>query len=309
MTEDISKAVRETERFVRQWDGTSGGRVNVRVEASMLAQCTNEMLLATKDLARRLGVGWATHLQYRLATSGTDPRRDDPALRRYNGRAVEYMEDLDVLGPDSLLIHCTHIEGREIRILARTGTPVAHCPIANAWGGNPVVTPVPAMLERGVTVGLGTDSVATNDSLDLFQAMKICALIHKVNLGSSTALTAEKALEMSTIDSAKALGLATEVGSLEPGKRADIILLDMDYPGMVPSFNPVKNLVYGLGGGGAVDTVIVDGETVMENRAVLTMDEGAVYKRAEEAGRDLLRRLGRLGPDSPHVDTSPWKLE
>jgi 5-methylthioadenosine/S-adenosylhomocysteine deaminase len=139
--------------------------------------------------------------------------------------------------------------------------------------------------------------------------MKICALIHKVNLGSSTALTAEKALEMSTIDSAKALGLATEVGSLEPGKRADIILLDMDYPGMVPSFNPVKNLVYGLGGGGAVDTVIVDGETVMENRAVLTMDEGAVYKRAEEAGRDLLRRLGRLGPGSSHVDTSPWKLE
>ena len=309
MTEDISKAVRETERFVRQWDGTSGGRVNVRVEASMLAQCTDEMFLATKDMARKLGVGWATHLQYRLATSRTDPRRDDPALRRYNGRAVEYMEDLDVLGPDSLLIHCTHVEGREISILARTGTPVAHCPIANAWGGNPVVTPVPAMIERGVTVGLGTDSVATNDSLDLFQAMKFCALIHKVNMGSSAAMTAEKALEMSTIDSAKALNLATEVGSLEAGKKADIILLDMDYPGMVPSFNPVKNLVYGLGGGGAVDTVIIDGETVMEGGEIRTLDEMEIYRRAEEVGRDLLRRLGRLGSDSPHVDTSPWKLE
>lgn len=309
VTEDVSNAVRETERFIRQWSGAGGSRVNVRVEASMLAQCTDEMFLATKDLARRLGVGWATHLQYRLATSMTDPRRDDPALGRFNGRAVEYMEDLDVLGPDSLLIHCTHVEGREIRILARTGTPVAHCPIANAWGGNPVVTPVPAMLDGGVTVGLGTDSVATNDSLDLFQAMKICALIHKVNMGSSDAMTAEKVLEMSTIASATALGLPSEVGSLEPGKKADIILLDMDYPGMVPSFNPVKNLVYGLGGGGAVDTVIVDGETLMEGRTVKTLDEGEIYKRAEEVGRGLLRRLGRLGPDAPHVDPSPWKLE
>jgi 5-methylthioadenosine/S-adenosylhomocysteine deaminase len=309
LTEDVSKAVRETEGFIRQWGGAGDGRVNVRVEASMLAQCTDEMFLATKDLARRLGVGWATHLQYRLATSVTDPRRDDPAMGRYNGRAVEYMEDLDILGPDSLLVHCTHVESREIKILARTGTPVAHCPIANAWGGNPVVTPVPVMLDRGVTVGLGTDSVATNDSLDLFQAMKICALIHKVNMGSSTAMTAEKVLEMSTIDSARVLGLESEVGSLEPGKRADIILLDMDSPGMVPSFNPVKNLVYGLGGGEAVDTVMVDGETVMEGRTVLTMDEGEVYRRAEEAGRELLRRLGRLGPDASHVEPTPWRLE
>jgi len=307
-TEDVSRAEKETERFIRQWSGAGGGRVNVRVEASMLAQCTDEMFLATKDLARRLGVGWATHLQYRLATSRTDPRNDDPTLGRYNGRAVEYMEDLDVLGPDSLLIHCTHVEGREIRILARTGTPVAHCPIANAWGGNPVVTPVPAMLERGVTVGLGTDSVATNDSLDLFQAMKICALIHKVNMGSSAAMTAEKVIEMSTIDSAKALGLASEVGSLELGKKADVILLDMDYPGMVPSFNPVKNLVYGFGGGGAVDTVIIDGEIIKEGGTVKTLDEREVYRRAEEAGRDLLRRLGRLGPDSSHVEPSSWKL-
>jgi len=308
-TEDVSEAMRETEGFIRRWDGAGGGRVSVRVEASMLAQCTDEMFLATKELARRHGVGWATHLQYRLATSPTDPRSDDLTLRRYNGRAVEYMESLDVLGPDSLLIHCTHVGGREIRILARTGTPVAHCPVANAWGGNPVVTSVPAMIEKGVTVGLGTDSVATNDSLDLFQAMKICALIHKVNMGSPGAMTAEKALEMSTIDSAKALGLSSEVGSLEPGKKADIILLDMDHPGMVPSFNPVKNLVYGFGGGGAVETVIIDGETVMEDRKIETLNEGEVYRRAEEVGRNMLRKLGRLSPDSPHVEPSHWRLE
>jgi 5-methylthioadenosine/S-adenosylhomocysteine deaminase len=303
LTEDVDAALGESERAISRWHGEGGGRISVRVEASMLAQCTDEMIQATKELARRNSVGWATHLQYRLATSRTDPRRDDSSQRRFNGRAVEYLNSLDVLGPESLLIHCTHVTGREIAILSRTGTPVAHCPIANAWSGNPIVTPVPAMLEKGVTIGLGTDSVATNDSLDLFQAMKFCALIHKVNQGSSTAMTAEKVLEMSTIDAAKALNLEKGVGSLEPRKKADIILLDMDSPGMVPSLNPVKNLVFGFGGGRAVDTVLVDGNMVMEGGEIRTLDEGEVYSRAEEVGRVILRKLGRLDAGSHYLKT------
>jgi len=125
LTEDVDTAVKESERAISRWHGEGGGRISVRVEASMLAQCTDEMIQATKELARRHGVGWATHLQYRLATSRTDPRRDNPSLRRYNGRAVECLDSHDVLGPDSLLIHCTHVVGREIAILSRTGTPVA----------------------------------------------------------------------------------------------------------------------------------------------------------------------------------------
>ena len=190
----------------------------------MLAQCTDDMVRSTKDLADSRGVGWATHLQYKLATNRVDPRSAMAGLERYEGRAVEYMEELGVLGPASLLIHCTHVGDREIEILARTGTPVAHCPIANAWGGNPRVAQVPDMNNSGVTVGLGTDSVATNDSLDLFQVMKTAAILHKVNRGSTEAMTAEKVIEMSTIESAKALQLDGEVGSLEVGKKADVIV-------------------------------------------------------------------------------------
>jgi 5-methylthioadenosine/S-adenosylhomocysteine deaminase len=215
MTEDIDTAIRETDRFIKEWNGKGNGRITTRVEASMLAQCTDDMMRATKDLANRLGVGWVTHLQYRLATSSIDPRRAMTDLERFEGRAVEYMEELGILGPESLLVHCTFVDDKEIEILARTGTPVAHCPLANAVTGNPRVTQVPDMNQAGVTVGLGTDSVSTNDSLDLFQVMKFAALIHKVRRGSNEAMTAEKAIEMSTIESAKALQLDNEVGSLE----------------------------------------------------------------------------------------------
>ena len=306
-TEVVETAVRESERVISNWHGEGEGRVNIRVEASMLAQCTDEMIQATKEVSERHGLGWASHVQYRIGTSRTDPRKGDSTLRRYNGRSVEYLESLDVLDPGSLLIHCTHVDNREIAILARTGTPVATCPVANAWAGNPVVTPVPYMLNRGVTVGLGTDSVATNDSLDLFQAMKFCALIHKVNSGDTQAMTAEKVLEMSTISSAKALQLGSEVGSLEPGKKADVIVLDMDSPGLTPSISPVKNLVYGAGSGGTVDTVIIDGRIVMDGKMIKTFDEREFYKGAEEKARAILRSIGRLGPDDHYLHSPPWR--
>lgn len=305
-TETVEEAVRESERAINRWHGKGDGRVNVRVEASMLAQCTDEMMVATKELAESKQVGWATHLQYRLANSRTDPRRKNSDLERYDGRAVEYLESIGVLGPESLLIHCTNIDEYEIDILAKTKTPVAHCPNANAWGGNPVVTPVPSMLRKKVTVGLGTDSVATNDSLDLFQTMKFCALIHKVKQGSYTAMTAEKVLEMSTIDAAKALCLEKQVGSLEPGKKADIIVLNTYVPGLVPSFKPVKNIVYGLACGRAVETVIVDGKIVVDRGVLKTMKEETIYRTAEKVGRDVLRRNGNLGAESRYLDASPW---
>jgi len=305
-TETVKEAIWESERVIDRWHGKGNGRVNVMVEASMLAQCTDEMMLATKELANRKDVGWATHLQYRLASSRNDPRREFEDLSGYEGRAVEYLENLGVLGKDSLLIHCTHVDDKEIDILAKTQTPVAHCPNANAWSGNPVVTPVPSMLDKGVTVGLGTDSVATNDSLDLFQTMKFCALIHKVMHGSNSAMTAEKVLEMSTIDAAKALGIDKQVGSLETGKKADIILLNTFSPGLVPSFKPVKNIVYGLACGRAVETVIIDGKIIVDRGKMQTLNEEAVYLRGEEVGRDILRKNGTLGEDSRYLIASPW---
>ena len=307
LTEDVKTAVRESEAAIRRLHGGGDGRIKMRVEASLLSQCTDEMIRATKRLATEQGVGWALHIQERLAVNPRDPRTKDPAMRRYGGRVIEYLASLRVLGPDSLLIHCTFADNRDISIMARTGTPVAHCPNANAWAGRARVTAVPEMLERGVTVGLGTDGALTNNSLDLFQAMKFCALIHKVNMGSSAAMTAEKVIEMSTIHSARALQMDHEVGSLEPGKKADIIILDMKTPGLTPGLLPVKNLVYSAASGRSVETVIIDGETVMEDGVITAFDEAEAYLRGEEAAWRMMDLSGRLNGEPDYLDPTPWK--
>lgn len=307
MTEDVFTAIREGDKFIQKWNGKAEGRIHTRIEASMLAQCTDDMMKATHSLAKKRGVGWATHLQYKLATSRVDPRLGRNDLKKYGGRAVEYMDSLGILGPGSLLIHCTYVDSKEIETLARTGTPVAHCPLANAYGGNSTVTRVPEMNTLGVNVGLGTDSVATNDSLDLFQVMKMDALLHKVNSGSTGAMTAEKVLEMATIESAKALQLDEEVGSLEPCKKADIIILGRDKPGMTPTLNPVKNIVYGTGNNRPVDLVMIDGKIVLADGCVSTVDESLVYQRVEDKSRWLMEKLGRLD-EHRTLNTSPWKL-
>jgi 5-methylthioadenosine/S-adenosylhomocysteine deaminase len=309
LTEDVETAVRESEAAIRRLHEGADGRITMRVEASLLSQCTDEMIQATKRVATDNGVGWALHIQERLAVNPRDPRTGDPEMRRYGGRAIEYLDSLRVLGSDSLLIHCTFADDRDISVLSKTGTPVAHCPNANAWAGRARVTAVPVMLSNGVTVGLGTDGALTNDSLDLFQAMKFCALIHKVNTGTSAAMTAEKVIEMSTIDSAKALQMEAEVGSLEPGKKADIIILDMKTPGLTPSLLPVKNLVYSAASGRSVETVIIDGETVMEDGGITAFDEAEAYRRGEEAAWRMMELSGRLESEPGHLTPPPWRYE
>ena len=307
LTEDVDEAVKASTSVIKRLHGSAEERVTVRVEASLLSQCTDEMIQATKNLATEYNVGWALHIQQRLAVNRRDPRTGDPKLKRYGGRAIEYLDSLRVLDPDSLLIHCTFVDNREIALLARTGTPVAHCPVANAWAGNPMVTAVPDMLEEGVTVGLGTDGALTNNSLDMFQAMKFCALIHKVNMGTSATMSAEKIIEMSTIDSAKALNMSDQVGSLEVGKKADVILLDMKSPGLTPGLLPVKNIVYSSASGRPVDTVIIDGKVVMEEGVILSFDEDKAYKRGEKAAFKMLELSGRLDEDPDYLNPEPWK--
>ncbi len=307
LTEDVDTAIRMSEKVITKWHGEADGRIIIRVEASTLAQCTDEMILATKEVANRHGLGWAIHVQARIGGYSFDLRTDDPAMKRYHGRGIEHLQYLGVLGPSSLAIHCTPSDNREIAIFAKTQTPVSHCPLANAWSGDPLVTFVPTMLEKGVTVGLGTDGPSTNDSLDLFQAMKFCALIHKVNLGDGAAMTAEKVIEMSTIDSAKALQLDTELGSLEPGKKADIILLNMDSPGLTPNLLPVKNLIYSAANGNSVDTVIIDGQVVMKDRVIMTFDEKEAFKMGEEAGQNIIQKSGHIERDVLYLKPPPWK--
>jgi 5-methylthioadenosine/S-adenosylhomocysteine deaminase len=267
--------------------------IKVIFEASLLSQVTDELIVETKETARELGLGWGIHIQGPLGSHKDDPRSRDDSLIQYGGRAIEYLNSLNVLGPDSLLVHCTFTSNREIPILAQTKTPVAHCPCANAWAGRSVVTPIHSMLRRGVNVGLGTDGALTNDSLDMIHAMNFCALIHKVNYGDIAAMTAEDILEVSTIKAAKALGIDHLVGSIEPGKKADLVLIDIKSIGMSPALLPIKNLVYSTSSS-CVDTVIINGRTILKERKFSLIDPLETVEEAENQDLKILDKSGYL---------------
>jgi 5-methylthioadenosine/S-adenosylhomocysteine deaminase len=178
---------------------------------------------------------------------------------------------------------------REIQLVAETDSKIAHCPVANAHLGYGVA-PVAELRAQGVTVGLGTDGAASY-TYDLFEVMKMAAMLQKVQHLNAEVLTAEDALEMATVDGARVLGLEKQVGSLEPGKRADIILVDFHQPHLMLDHQPVSKLVYSARGHDVV-TAIVDGQIVMQDRQVLTMDEAAILDRARDLTADLVSRAG-----------------
>jgi cytosine/adenosine deaminase-related metal-dependent hydrolase len=196
-------------------------------------------------------------------------------------------ENLDTLGPDALLSHSTKLTAEEIAICKETDTKIVHNPSAvMSMTGR---CPVPELLDAGVTVMLGSDGVAPDRSYDMFRHMFQCMRYHRRHYRDPSYLPAGKVLEMVTIDAARALGLENEIGSLEAGKKADVILIDMVKPHLYPLNMPVHRIAY-FANGSDVDTVIVDGRILMENREVTMVDETEILDRAQEETERMLNR-------------------
>lgn len=197
---------------------------------------------------------------------------------KYGKRPVELLDSLGLLGPDVLLAHAVDLTGPEIAALARTGTSVAHCPVSNLKLGCGIA-PVPRLLSAGVTVGLGTDGAVSSNTLDVLGAVRQAALVHKAG-GDPTAVGAEQAVRMATIEGARALGLGEQLGSLEAGKRADLVVLDLDAPHLRPLHDPWSTLAYAAHSADVRDTV-VDGRVLLRDRVLTTLDERAVIADLE----------------------------
>src|ERR1700730_14636518 len=203
---------------------------------------------------------------------------------------MEFLIDIGFLGPDVIAVHCVHCKSHDIRILLHHKTKVSHNPCSNLYlaSGCP---PIPEMLLAGVTVGLASDGPASSNNHSLFQAMKFAALQQKGVHQDATIMTAEKVLEIATIGGARAVGLEAEIGSIEVGKKADIVVLDYNNAFMTPIHHPVSAMVYSALGH-EVTSVMIDGRFVMRDGIVGTVDEAAVRKQAQMSADALTKRAG-----------------
>ncbi len=201
-------------------------------------------------------------------------------FKKYQKRPLEVMFENGILTPKTILAHVCWPSKKEISLLARSGASVSHCPASNMKLASGTM-PLPAMQKKGVNISLGTDGSCSNNNLDMFEEMKIAALIHKSHWSDPTVAIAQTALDMATINGARALGKEKELGSLEPGKKADIIILSFEKAHLLPLHHAVSHLVYSAKGSD-VETVIVDGKIIMEKRKIKKTGVGRILKEAKK---------------------------
>ena len=204
----------------------------------------------------------------------------DEAVAKTGKRPLARLDALDLLGPTLMAVHMTQLNPEEIARLAEAGASVVHCPESNLKLASGFC-PVQALLKAGVNVALGTDGAASNNDLDLLDEMRVAALLAKAVSGDATAVPAHTALRMATLNGAKALGLDEQIGSLKPGKAADITAIDLSALSSQPVYDPVSQIVYTAGREQVTD-VWVAGKRLLANRALTTLDEAAILRRAHD---------------------------
>jgi 5-methylthioadenosine/S-adenosylhomocysteine deaminase len=209
---------------------------------------------------------------------------------RYGCSSVRHLENLGLLNQRVVAAHGVMVSEEEIALLAERGVKLSHCPESNMKLASGIAS-VPAMLEQGIIVGLGTDGSASNNDVDLFGEMNSAAKMHKVARMDPTVMNAAQTLHVATQGGATVLGAEAEIGSIAVGKKADLIMLDMDQPHLTPVYNPVSHLVYAAGGGDVLHSVI-NGQLVMRDQQLMTLDETAIITEMQRIG-EMVRRMGK----------------
>jgi 5-methylthioadenosine/S-adenosylhomocysteine deaminase len=282
LQEETEESIRESLALLEEWHGRADGRVRYCFAPRFAVSCTQGLLERVARLARERGVMVHTH--------SSENRTECEMVERETGRRnVEYLDSLGVSGPHVLLAHCVHLSESEIDLLASTGTHVSHCPSSNMKLGSGIA-PVAAMLGRGVSVSLGADGAPCNNRLDMFTEMRSAALLQKVWRGADV-LTAARVLRMATRDGARALGLEDEIGSVEEGKRADLVVVDLERLHTTPRPDVVSTVVYAAEAADVRD-VLIDGRIVMRDGGLTTLDEREVIAEARGQYELLSARSG-----------------
>lgn len=276
----LAECLNKADRFYNQIQGEGKARINLALTPSSLRGLS-------KDGLRRLSDFTRTHhliLSLHINETGFD---NEITSTRDGMQAIPWLAEMDVLGPELLAVHCVQMDQQDIRLLAEADVKVSHNPVSNMYLGAGIA-PVVAMRKAGITIGLGSDGAASNNSQDMIEAMKVAALGQRAIQGSPAIFTAAEAFGMATVGGAKALG-QQDLGQLAPGYQADLTVWRMDSPKTVPVHNPLASVVFS-GGQQNVETVIVGGQVLMEQGRLTNLDEAGLLAEAQRAASSLVAR-------------------
>src|SRR5579863_2881233 len=271
-----------TEKFLQKWQGDP--LIHAAPAPHSIYTCSKKTLQDAADLAKKYHAPLLIHV--------AEMKKEWEDSEKANGMSpVQYLEKIGVLGPDLVAAHCIFVDEADRKLLAERRVGCVHNPSSNMMIASGV-SPVPEMRAAGIAVGLGTDGPAgSNNDLDLMEEIDLAAKLAKITKMDPLALNAKSVVEMATIDGARALHMEKEIGSLEPGKKADIILIGLDAPNAVPMYDIYAQIAYSLKASD-VETVIIGGRLVMRDRKLLTIDEPRVLEKAREYGKSVSSSLG-----------------
>ena len=283
LMETPEKILSETTRLYKKWHRSNKGRIQVEFAPLIPWGCSDETMLAADKLSQAWGTG--THIHVAETQDEVEIN-----LKARGKRHIEWLADLDVLGPKTQLVHSVWLDDDEIGLIAQHGAVVVHCPVSNMYLASGVAR-IPEMHRQNISVALATDGPGSNNNQDMLEVLKTTALLHKVHNLDAMALLPEDVIYMACRGGAVAFGMPEQLGSIEPGKKADLVLVDLDSPLAAPVHRVPSALVYNTSAGN-VDTVIVDGQILMQQKEIIVVDEKAILARARKTCTDLFTRAG-----------------
>ena len=272
-----SELIPQSEQFVKRWKGNT--LISPVIAPHSTYSCNPETLQRSLEVAMKYDIPLHTHCS---------ETRDEvyDVEKRYGVRPVEQLKKIGLLQKGTILAHCGWITKNEILEMKNAGVAVSHCPVSNMKIASGGYAPIPELLDAQVPVGLGTDGAASNNTLDMFETMKFCALVHKNHRWDPAVLPAQTVVDLATVGGATSLGVQHTLGSLEVGKIADLIMIDLKKPHLTPLHDPVSHLVYAARGTD-VCTTIVNGKILMLDNEFLTIDMQETLERAEKDAQEL----------------------
>jgi 5-methylthioadenosine/S-adenosylhomocysteine deaminase len=284
--QETDRAIEKNASLIERYDGAHGGRVRVWTSPIGHTMTSDALLVGLKRLADEHRTGMTMHLSSWLEDVNS-------YVERTGMRPVKYYDHLGVLGPNVLLAHMVNLDDDEVELVLETGTKIAHCPTTAGWFGYGLtqVARFPEMLARGATIGLGCDAQTCSNNLDVVRAMYSSAILFRDARRDQNAMPAETVMEMATLHGARCALQEADLGSLEAGKKADVVVFDATRPEWRPLHHPVANLVFAADGH-SVETVLIDGRVILDCGRMTTVDVESTFRDLEGVGRRVLGATG-----------------